>query len=56
MEWKKILEKENEKSQNDLEEDYKFINQQLNLIEKNKEEMNELKSNLHNYENLLDEQ
>ena len=43
MEWKDTLEKENKKTEAELEQDYKFIDQQLNLIEKNREELNEFR-------------
>lgn len=56
MEWKDTLEKENKKTEAELEQDYKFIDQQLNLIEKNREELNEFRDNLNTYEKLLDEQ
>ena len=56
MEWKDILEKENRKAESELDDDYKFIDQQLNLLAKNKEELNEFRENLNTYERLLDEQ
>ena len=56
MDYKNLVDKENSQQQKEIEEDYKFVEDQLFLLDKNKEEMAELRDCLNDYEKSLDNQ
>lgn len=56
MEWKKVVDKEYNEQQRELEGDYDYIDKQLQLIEKNKAEFDNLKGHLEQYETYLENQ
>ena len=56
MEWKKVVDKEYNEQQKELEGDYDYIDKQLQLIEKNKAEFDNLKGHLEQYETYLENQ
>lgn len=56
MEYKAVIEEDQQIHQEELDNDYEFIDEQLNLVEGNKRELDALKENLENYENFLENQ
>lgn len=56
MEYKNVIEEDQRIHQEELDNDYEFIDEQLNLVEVNKRELDQFKENLDNYENFLENQ
>ena len=55
MEWKKVVEAESRAAAEQLDKDYEYIDEQLQLIEANRKEFDALKDNLEHYEKYLED-